>query len=70
MAAVALRRWRSFPRRVGRRPRTVEARSADLAMGLRAAFESDRRLVGPLLADYRHVAQVMGEVLLAHTAAG
>jgi hypothetical protein len=65
MAAVALRRWRGFPRRAGRGPRTPEARIADLASGLCAAYEVDRRLVGPLMADYRHVATVLGEVLLA-----
>ena len=77
MAAVALRRWRSFPRprprsrRAGRRSRaSFDARVADLANGVCATFEGDRRLVGQLMADERQVATVLGEVVRASTRGG
>ena len=62
-ARVALRRWRSFDRRSKRKPATREERSEDLAKGLRDASERDRRLVGPLMEDYRHLARTLAAVL-------
>ncbi len=62
-AQVALRRWRSFDRRSKRKPPTCEERIEDLAKGLRDAAERDRRLVGPLMEDYRHVARTLAGVL-------
>lgn len=57
IAAVAMRRWRSFPRRSARPGRaTRDERVEDLAKGLRDRFEVDPALAGPLLEDYRHLA--------------
>jgi hypothetical protein len=57
MARIALRRWRSLSRRHKNRPGLSEREVVeDPAKGLRDAYEPDRRLVGPLMEDYRHVA--------------
>lgn len=65
-AEVALRRWRSFGRRSKRRRPTFDNRVEDLAKGLRDSLEPDRTLVGPLMEDYRHLAQVFAEVLCSY----
>jgi hypothetical protein len=62
MAPIAIRRWLSSSRR-GVKPSDLQGRIRDLAKGLISHFESDRS-VGPLRADYEHVAQVLSEVLL------
>lgn len=40
-------------------------RIEDLAVGLRDAFETDRRLVGPMMTHYRCVAKALAGVLAA-----
>jgi hypothetical protein len=37
-----------------------------LAKGLRDALEPDRRLVGPLMEDYRQLAFTLGQVFVAN----
>jgi len=64
-AQRALRRWRSFPRRHPAASEDLARRIDDLAKGLRDAREADRRLVGPLMVDYRHVAATLAVVLRA-----
>jgi hypothetical protein len=55
-ARVALRRIRSFARRsVSESDRRCQIR--DIAQGFVAAFEPHPKLVGPLLVDYKHVAE-------------
>jgi hypothetical protein len=61
IARVAVRRWRSAPRR--RADGTREGRIQDLAAGLIEAFEPERRLVGPLKQDYLHLAQCIAAAL-------
>lgn len=63
MIDIGLRRWRSFERRNKRKRPTLDDRVEDLALGLRDAFEPDRRLVGPMMMDYRCVAKAMATVL-------
>jgi hypothetical protein len=41
MARIALRRWRSFPRRNKSKKPTDDQRIADLAKGLKAHFDKD-----------------------------
>ena len=60
---VAMRRWRSFDRRTKVRRPTVEHRIEDMAKGIRDAIEPDRRMVGPIMEDYRHTASVLAAVL-------
>jgi hypothetical protein len=67
MVRVAVRRWRSSGRRGGAKPQSRDERIEDLAKGLRDAFEADRRLVGPLMKDYRHLARSFADVLTHHT---
>jgi hypothetical protein len=58
MAAVALRRMRSFARRgvpINDRPSCVR----DLAKGLASRFEIEPRLVGPPIRDYEFVATAL-----------
>ncbi|MFD7310874.1 hypothetical protein [Promicromonospora sp. NPDC059942] len=57
--AVAARRWRSFERRSAKRSGDLDARTEDLAKGLREHFEGRTHLVGPLMEDYRFVAGVL-----------
>ncbi|UQU67858.1 hypothetical protein COUCH_16950 [Couchioplanes caeruleus] len=59
------RRWHSFERRNQKATGAWEQRLEDLAKGLRDAFEPDRRLVGPLMEDYRHLASILGQVFRA-----
>jgi len=61
---VAIRRWRSIGRR-RRKQVTYADRVEDLAKGLRDHFEPDRRLVGPMMVHYRHVASDIAKVLSA-----
>ena len=58
-AQVALRRWQRFDRRSRVKQPTFDHRVEDLAKGLRDAFESDPRLVGPLMEDYRFLARLL-----------
>jgi hypothetical protein len=63
MIEIGLRRWRSFERRNKRKRPTLDDRVEDLAVGLRDAFEPDRKLVGPMMMHYRCVAKAMAPVL-------
>jgi hypothetical protein len=63
LASTALRRWRSFGRRAGKRLPSGDARIEDLAKGLRDSLEPDRSLVGPLMEDYRYLARVLAPIL-------
>jgi hypothetical protein len=64
---VGWRRWRSFERRNRRAAGGgLEQRFEDLAKGLRDALEPDRRLVGPLMEDYRQLAFTLGQVFVAN----
>lgn len=64
IAAAAMRRWRSFPRRSARPGRAArDERVEDLAKGLRDRFEADPALAGPLLEDYRHLAAQLAAIL-------
>jgi hypothetical protein len=65
VAEIALRRWRSYDRRARPRHPTLEHRIEDLAKGIRDVIESDRRLVGPVMEDYRYTARVLAEALMA-----
>ena len=65
VAELALRRWRSFDRRARTRHPTLEHKVEDLAKGIRDAIEPDRRLVGPVMEDYRYTARVLAEALMA-----
>jgi hypothetical protein len=56
------RRWRSFDRRHKSRSDDFDARVEDLAKGLCSALEEDPSLVGPLMADYRHLARTLAVV--------
>jgi hypothetical protein len=62
MAPVAVRRAASVHRRLGGSP-DREQRIEDLAKGLRDRFEGDRRLVGPLMEDYRYLAAKIVDAL-------
>ncbi|WP_350276142.1 hypothetical protein [Kribbella sp. HUAS MG21] len=64
LLAVAVRRWRPYPRRNPRRPADLALRTEDLAKGLRDAFEPEPGLVGPLMQDYRHVAGALARELV------
>lgn len=64
---ISLRRWQSFDRRKRRRGASLDDRIEDLAKGLRDAFESDRRLVGPLMSEYRASARAVALVLAPDT---
>jgi hypothetical protein len=61
LASIALRRIKSFTRRVvplnDRRRRVV-----DLAKGLASQFERNPELVGPLIKDYEYIAERMLDV--------
>lgn len=61
---VGWRRWQTFERRRPNAGKKWDQRLEDLAKGLRDAFESDRRVVGPLMEDYRHLASTLGQVLV------
>jgi|SRR5262249_39421903 len=61
-ARVALRRWRSFDRR-HKKSDSARTRIEDLAKGLRDAFGGDRHLVGPLMEDYRWLAEQLANKL-------
>jgi len=63
LANVALRRWRSFARRSKLRSPSPDERREDLARGLRDRLEADRKLVGPLMEDYRYLARALAAVL-------
>ena len=63
---VGWRRWQSWKRRHRKAAGTWDQRLEDLAKGLLDAFESDRRLVGPLMEDYRHLASTLGQVFMAN----
>ncbi|MFO0966942.1 MAG: hypothetical protein U0793_15315 [Gemmataceae bacterium] len=66
MASIARRRWFSFERR---KPKKVEDnrtnRVEDLARGLCEKFENGGlRLAGPLISDYRWLAEQLADVFL------
>ncbi|MDY0169918.1 MAG: hypothetical protein RBS80_25470 [Thermoguttaceae bacterium] len=66
MASIARRRWFSFERR---RPKKMEDNRAnrveDLARGLCEKCErGSLRMAGPLITDYRWLAEQLAEVLL------
>ena len=64
IAAVAIRRWRSFARRSTHPHQASRAeRAEDLAMGLRDRLEVEPALAGPLMEDYRHLAGWLAAVL-------
>jgi hypothetical protein len=63
---VGWRRWHSFKRRHRKAAGSWDQRLEDLAKGLRDAFEPNRRLVGPLIEDYRHLASALGQVFMAN----
>lgn len=65
IAAIAMRRWRSFARRSAHPGRASDAdRVEDLAKGLRDRFEVNPALTGPLMEDYRHLAGRLAAVLI------
>ncbi len=63
MASIAIRRWLSSNRR-GVKSSDIDGRVRDLTKGLISHFESNPALVGPLRADYDHVARAIAAVLL------
>jgi hypothetical protein len=63
MIVLGLRRWRSFERRNTHKRPTLDDRVEDLAVGLRDAFEPERKLVGPMMQHYRCIAKAMATVL-------
>ena len=65
---IGWRRWHSFERRNRKAGWSQEQQLEDLAKGLRDAFEPDRRLVGPLMEDYRQLASSLGRALMASSA--
>jgi hypothetical protein len=64
LANTALRRWKSFSHRSRGGALAEAARVEDLAKGLRNALEKRPDEVGPLMADYRHLAAVLAKELL------
>jgi len=63
-ATAALRRVSTLNRRYrGNGVPSREDRIEDLAKGLRDRFEEDRKLVGPLMQDYRYLASKILDVL-------
>lgn len=58
-------RWQSFKRRHRKAAGSWGQRLEDLAKGPRDAFEPDRRLVGPLTEDYRHLVSTLAQVFMA-----
>lgn len=63
MAAIARRRWNSFARRNKNIPATTESRIEDLARGMAAKFEGGWKMVGPLISDYRWLAEQIAPLL-------
>ena len=63
VARIALRRWRSFRRRNKTRNPDRVRRVEDLAKGLRSFDYDDIGLVGPLMTDYRWLAEQLVQVL-------
>lgn len=64
MASVARRRWNSFARRHKDIPKTLQARIEDLARGLAEKFtEGGWPMVGPLITDYRWLAEQITPLL-------
>jgi hypothetical protein len=61
LADVAIRRWRSFPRRSKPRHRTPELRVRDLARGLTDSLGEDALYLGP--GDALRLAERFAEVL-------
>jgi hypothetical protein len=66
MAVVARRRWFSFHRRNASEAGSRANKTEDLARGLCDAFERrGRRMAGPLISDYRWLAEQLAEILEA-----
>lgn len=61
LADVAIRRWRSFPRRSKPQHRTPELRIRDLARGLTESLGDEALHLGP--GDAQRLAERFGEVL-------
>jgi hypothetical protein len=57
IAAAAIRRIKSADRRM--KSATRADRVEDLAKGLRDRFEVEPKLAGPLVVDYRHIAEMI-----------
>ena len=66
MAATARRRWFSFERRNDTKDDNRDNRVEDLARGLCDQFEhGGLRMAGPLISDYRWLAEQLADVLAA-----
>ena len=66
MAAIAQRRWKSFGRRNCNKDDILDNRIDDLARGLCDKFErGGLRKAGPLISDYRWLAEHLAEILSA-----
>ncbi len=64
MASIARRRWNSFGRRHKNIPKTLQARIEDLARGLAEKFtDGGWPMVGPLISDYRWLAEQITPLL-------
>ena len=64
MAAIARRRWNSFARRNENIAASIESRVEDLARGLAKNFTGGGwSMVGPLISDYRWLAQQIAPLL-------
>ena len=64
MASIARRRWNSFARRHKHIPNTLQARIEDLARGLAGRFtDGGWPMVGPLISDYRWLAEQIAPLL-------
>ena len=65
MAAIARRRWNSFPRRNKNVTDNVDHRINDLARGLAEKFtQGGWPMVGPTIADYQWLCKQIAPVLL------
>ncbi|MCR9197665.1 MAG: hypothetical protein NXI04_03380 [Planctomycetaceae bacterium] len=65
MAAMARRRWNSYPRRNKNKPDTTENRIDDLARGFAETFtDGGWAMVGPLIADYRWLSEQIAPLLM------
>lgn len=68
MASLARRRWNSYGRRNKNIPDTTENRINDLARGLAEKCERGGwPMVGPLISDYRWLAEQIAPLLAAET---
>ncbi|TWT81686.1 hypothetical protein CA13_31390 [Planctomycetes bacterium CA13] len=64
MAAIARRRWSSYPRRNANIADTTENRINDLARGIAEKFtDGGWPMVGPLISDYRWLCERIAPIL-------